>query len=44
MCVAKHAQITQNNKFSISLQYLTEEMSDEVDFLHTDKHENMLTN
>ena len=44
MCVAKHAQITQNNKFSISLQYLKEEMSDEVDFLHTDKHENLLTN
>ena len=29
---------TQNNKFAISLQYL-EESSDEVDFLHTDKHE-----
>ena len=30
-CVARHAQITQNNKFAISLQYL-KELSDEVDF------------
>ena len=42
MCVARHAQITQNNKFAISLQYLKKELSDEVDFLHADKHESLL--
>ena len=30
--VTSHAQITQNNKFVISLQYLKKEKSDEVDF------------
>ena len=40
MCVARHAQITQNNKFSISLQYLKNEVIDEVDFLHANKDEN----
>ena len=30
--VARHAQITTNNKFDISLQYLNKEVSDEVDF------------
>ena len=42
VCVAKHAEITQNNKFAISLQYLKKEASDEVDFLHADKHESFL--
>ena len=42
MCVARHAQITQNNKFVISLQYLKKEVSDEVDFLHADPHEILL--
>ena len=42
MCVSRHAQITQNNKFAISLQYLKKELSDEVDFLHVDKHESLL--
>ena len=42
MCEARHAQITQNNKFAISLQYLKKELSDEVDFLHADKHESLL--
>ena len=42
LCVAKHTQITQNNKFVISLQYCKKEVSDEVDFLHTDKHKNFL--
>ena len=42
MCVARHTQITQNNKFPISLQYLKKEVSDEADFLHADKHENCL--
>ena len=32
--MAKHAPITQNNKFAISLQYLKKELSDEVGFLH----------
>ena len=42
MYLARHAQITQNNKFPISLQYLQKELSDEVDFLHADKHQNIL--
>ena len=40
--MAKHAQITQNNKFSISLQYLKKEVSDEFDILHVDKNESYL--
>ena len=35
--MASHAEITQNGKFAISLQYLQKEVSDEVDFLHADK-------
>ena len=42
MCVARHAQITQNKKFAISLQYLKKEVNDEVGFLHAGKHENLL--
>ena len=42
MCVARHAQITQNKKFAISLQYLKKEVNHEVDFLHAGKHENFL--
>ena len=42
MCVTRHSQSTQNNKFAISLQYLKKELSDEVDFLHADKHEILL--
>ena len=41
-CVARHAQITQNNKFVISLQYHKKELSNEVDLLHADKHESLL--
>ena len=37
VCVAKHAQITQKNKFTVSLQYLKENVKDEVDFLSADK-------
>ena len=37
MCVAMIAQITQNKKFAISLQYLKKEANDEVDFLHVGK-------
>ena len=40
--VARHALITQKNKFAVSLQYLKKELSDEVDFLHADKHESLL--
>ena len=40
--MARHVQITQNNKFSISLKYLKKEVIDEVDFLHADKDENYL--
>ena len=40
--MARHTQITQNNKFAIFLQYLKKEVSDEVDFLHTDKRESLL--
>ena len=32
-CIARHAQSSQNNKFAISLQYLRENVKDEVDFL-----------
>ena len=39
MCVARHAQISQSNKFAISLQYLTTEVGDKVDFLQADKHQ-----
>ena len=42
MYVARHAHITQNNKFAISLQHLKKEVSDAVDFLHADKHESLL--
>ena len=40
--MVRHAQITQNNKFAISLQYLKKEARDKVDFLHVDKHEGFL--
>ena len=42
MCATRHAQITQNNKFAIPLQHVKKEVSDEVDFLHADKHESLL--
>ena len=42
VCVAKHAQITGNNEFAISLQYLKKEASDEVDILHPNNHESFL--
>ena len=40
--MARHTQITQNNKFAISLQHVKKEVSDVVTFLHPDKHENLL--
>ena len=42
VCVARHAQFTQNNKFAISLQYIKKEVSDGVNFLHADKHESLI--
>ena len=42
MCVAKHAQITQNNKFAISLKYLAKEASGEVDFLYAEENKGFL--
>ena len=32
----KHSQITQSNKFAISLQYLKKEVMDGVHFLHAE--------
>ena len=40
--MARHAQITQNNKFAISLQYPKKELSYEDDSLHAVKHESLL--
>ena len=37
--MAKNAQISQNNKFAISSQYLKKEVNDEVEVLYVDKHE-----
>ena len=42
MWVARQAQIIQNSKFAISLQYAKKEVSNEVDFLLADKHESLL--
>ena len=42
VCVARHAQSTQNNKFAISLQHLKENIKDEVDFWSEDKHQRFL--
>ena len=39
--MASYAQITQNNKFAISLEYL-KKVNDEVDFLHAVKHLSLL--
>ena len=41
--MAKYAQSTQYNKFAKSLQYLKKERRDEVDYLHTSKHQNFRT-
>ena len=42
MCLVRDAQFIQNNKFAISLKYLKKDVTDEVDFLHADKHESFL--
>ena len=40
--MVRRAQITQNNKFAISLQYLKKEVSNEVYFLYADKRESLI--
>ena len=42
MGAARHFQSTQNNMYAISLQYLKPQISDEVNFLHVDKHQSFL--
>ena len=42
VCVARHAQSTQSNKFVISVQYLKENVNDEVDSLPANKHQRFL--
>ena len=42
LVIARHAQVTQNHKFVISLQYLRKEGRGEVDFLYADKHQTIL--
>ena len=37
--VDRHAQVTLNNKRASSLQFLKKEVSDQVDFIHEEKHE-----
>ena len=37
--MVKHSQISQISKFAMSLQYLKQEVRDEVEFLHADKHQ-----
>ena len=39
---SRHTQVTQNNKFTIPLQYLKKEVYDKYDFLHADKHERLI--
>ena len=38
----RHSRRSQNSKFAISLQYLKEEVKDEVDFLREDKYQRFL--
>ena len=42
MGVARHAYITQNNKYVMSLQYLKKELSCDVDILQANKEEYLL--
>ena len=42
VCVTRNTQFTQINKFTVSLQDLEKELSDKVDILNADKHENFL--
>ena len=40
--MTRHSQISQNNKFALSLQYLKKEVNDEVNFLCVDRHESLI--
>ena len=40
--MVKHSQSSSNSKFAMLLQYLKNEVRDEVDFLHADKHQSFL--
>ena len=42
MVIVKHFQSSPKSKFVMSLQYLKKEVRDEVDFLHANKHQNIL--
>ena len=42
MRVARHAHITQNNKITVSLQYIKKEVNDEINFLFVNNHESSL--
>ena len=42
MYLVRHAQSTQNNKFTMSLQYCKENVRDVVDFLPADKPQKFL--
>ena len=42
VCIARHVQSTQNNKFAIYFQYLKENVKGEVDFLLADKPQRFL--
>ena len=42
VCVVRHAQSIQNNKFTISLQYFKENVKDKVDFFPADKRQRFL--
>ena len=40
--MTRHAKVTQNYKFDISLQHPKKEVSDDVGCLYADKHESFL--
>ena len=42
MAMVKYSQSSQNSKFAMSLRYLKKEVTDEVDFLHANKHQSSL--
>ena len=42
VCVARHAQSTENDKFVMFLQYLKGNVKDKVDFLPLDKSQRFL--
>ena len=42
MCIARYIQSTHNNKFTISLEYVKQNVKDEVDFLPADKRRRFL--